>query len=437
MSAPETLEESAPHWAAMLWAIIFIGLPVMVAVQSAPFTTSTTKFVGGNEPRISSTPRSPPPPIEPVKILALAPETARAVNAAVPFSSAANPAARPFRFAGDTISADRATDCLAAAQLYEAGDDTQGQKAVAQVVLNRLRHPAFPKTVCEVVFQGSDRTTGCQFTFTCDGALVRIPSVTAWARAQALARQMLAGTVDKRVGYATHYHTDWVVPYWSSSLDKITSVGTHLFFRWKGWWGTPGAFGGKLNNEEPIVRKLAALSPVHRNGMSIGATAAQPLPAAPDFSDLARPAMTITADRIGDRFGPARLAALNSSGDAFVMVLDRNASPASLEQLARQMCGGRTRCRLLGWSRASDAPNGFPIDDETLASMSYAYMRATGNGLERSLYNCREFKGQPKEHCMRERTPVPSGTPQASSDGTATTARGHSEVIRITPRSQN
>ncbi len=135
-------------------------------------------------------------------------------------------------FSGDEQSRARATDCLAAAQYYEAGDDPSGQEAVAQVVLNRMRHPAFPATVCEVVFQGAERATGCQFTFTCDGALSHSPTVTGWARAQNLASRMLSGKVDRRVGMATHYHTDWVVPYWSSSLDKITSIHTHLFFRW-------------------------------------------------------------------------------------------------------------------------------------------------------------------------------------------------------------
>ena len=104
---------------------------------------------------------------------------------------------------------------------YEARDD--GQAAVAQVVLNRLRHPLFPKTVCGVVFQGSQKTTGCQFTFTCDGAMLRYtPAAAGWSRARDIARLALNGSVYAPVGHATHYHTDWVVPYWSASLEKIT-----------------------------------------------------------------------------------------------------------------------------------------------------------------------------------------------------------------------
>src|SRR3546814_109789 len=131
------------------------------------------------------------------------------------------PAARPFIFSGSPVDLARATDCLAAAQLYEAGDDAVGERAVAQVVLNRVRHPAFPKTVCGVVFQGQERATGCQFTFTCDGALARAPTQAAWERARDIARSALAGKVYRPVGYATHYHTDWVGPYWRDRKSVV------------------------------------------------------------------------------------------------------------------------------------------------------------------------------------------------------------------------
>src|SRR5690606_750773 len=111
--------------------------------------------------------------------------------------------ARPFHYTGGEAALARATDCLAAAMIYEAGDDAVGERAVGQVVLNRLRHPAFPKTVCGVVFQGQERATGCQFTFTCDGAMARRPSAAAWERARGLASGMLAGDVYKPVGTST------------------------------------------------------------------------------------------------------------------------------------------------------------------------------------------------------------------------------------------
>jgi hypothetical protein len=350
-----------------------------------------------------------------LEIRKIAAVEAQAINAATPFSTDPNPAARAFHFSGDADAQSRAVDCLAAAQLYEAGDDASGQKAVAQVVINRMHHPAFPKTICGVVFQGSERVTGCQFTFTCDGALARIPPPSAWESARALATKMLTGAVDGRVGYATHYHTNWVIPYWSSSLDKITSIGSHLFFRWKGWWGTPRAFREVGGGGEPVIAKLAFLSPVHRAGSALAGLSPTP-PGLPTFTDLARPAAAIGRDRIGERFGAGRLAAINSAGDAFVMLLDRNAKPDAFEQVARQMCSGRTKCRLLGWTRASDAPNNFPIDEETLATMSYAYMRATDVGLERSLYNCKEFHDQPTVRCMRERAPSVAVSPRTGTE---------------------
>jgi len=406
--------DQPPFWAILLWAVLFIGLPFAVAgLSSRP---PPDRSILSGPPAAEAT----PPKVEAVRILSVAPETARAINAAVPFSTAPVAAASPFRFTGSDAARQRATDCLAAAQIYEAGDDAPGQRAVAQVVLNRVRHPAFPKSVCAVVFQGSERTTGCQFTFTCDGSLARTIPVAAWDRARALAKQMLAGATAPSVGYATHYHTDWVVPYWSASLDKVAAVGTHLFFRWKGWWGTPPAFRGGSSADEPVIAKLAALFPSHRAPDAPAMAGAASSLSAPDFSDLARPAMSINRDRIGDRFGPGRLAAINSSGDAFVMLLDRTADPASFDQMARQMCGGRNRCRLLGWTRSSAVPSAFPIDEETLQSMSYAYIRITDSGLERSLYNCREYPDQPRTRCMRDRTPAPTRT------GT--------ETIRLTPQ---
>ncbi len=173
-----------------------------------------------------SLPDVPPPAAAPPLTMA----QARAANAAVPIDrSRRRPAAR-FRFRGGPAAREQAIECLATAALYEAGDDRRGQQAVMQVILNRVQARGFPKTVCGVVYKGSDRVTGCQFSFTCDGSVRRRTIHLGWARSRAAARRALAGHVFADVGRATHYHTDWMVPYWRDSLVKVARVGSHLFY---------------------------------------------------------------------------------------------------------------------------------------------------------------------------------------------------------------
>ena len=146
----------------------------------------------------------------------------------------------------------RALQCLADAIYYEAASEPDaGQRAVAQVVLNRARHPAFPATVCGVVYQGSERA-GCQFSFACDDAMARIPSRSGWARAARVAAAALAGYVYAPVGLATHYHTYAVTPSWNRTLVMTDVVGAHFFHRWKGYWGTAAAFSQTYRGGEPL-----------------------------------------------------------------------------------------------------------------------------------------------------------------------------------------
>lgn len=177
-------------------------------------------------------------------------DQAKLINAAMPFSQAPVIAARAFVMpAGETLDQRRALLCLTQAVYYEAGfEPIEGRRAVAQVVLNRMRHPAFPKSVCGVVYQHNS-TPVCQFTFVCDGSLLRAPEVGAWKQAEAIARAALAGYVETAVGGATHYHADYVAPAWAPLLTKITQVGAHIFYRWPGAWGQPSAFNGRYIGE--------------------------------------------------------------------------------------------------------------------------------------------------------------------------------------------
>lgn len=191
----------------------------------------------------------------------IAPLQAAEINAAVPESDEPILPAKSFAILSPaTAGATQlsAVDCLTAAVYYEAASESAtGQRAVAQVILNRMRHPAYPNSVCGVVFQGSQRTTGCQFTFTCDGSLRRRPSASGWLRARSVATAALAGYVEPAVGYATHYHTTYVVPYWSGSLTKLRTVGSHIFYRWSGNNGTPRAFVNRYANAESIPASAA------------------------------------------------------------------------------------------------------------------------------------------------------------------------------------
>jgi spore germination cell wall hydrolase CwlJ-like protein len=207
-----------------------------------------------------------PPAPPPLIMRQIAPAEALKVNAAIPVSHGANPAATPFVFKGNASARQQALQCLASAAYYEAGNqDADGERAVAQVVLNRVRHPAFPSSVCGVVYEGSTRMTGCQFTFTCDGSLYRKPDADGWRRAYKIAEAALSGYVYKPVGWATHYHADYVVPYWASTLAKNAMVGAHIFYRWAGAWGQPGSFSDKYAGREPNAEALrtAALSVQH------------------------------------------------------------------------------------------------------------------------------------------------------------------------------
>jgi hypothetical protein len=216
--------------------------------------------IGGaahSTPELPGSMANAPPAPPPLLIRQIAPEQALELNQQIPLVDGPNPAARPFVFTGNAATRTRALECLASAIYYEAGSqDDNGERAVAQVVLNRVRHPAFPASVCDVVYQGSTRATGCQFTFTCDGSLYRRPDLDGWQRAYRIAQQALSGSVYAPVGYATHYHANYVVPYWASTLAKNAVVGAHIFYRWAGGWGRPSAFAKGYSGREPNVDAL-------------------------------------------------------------------------------------------------------------------------------------------------------------------------------------
>lgn len=157
-------------------------------------------------------------------------------------------------------SRERATRCLADAIYYEAATEPlEGRRAVAQVVLNRVRDPRFPKSICGVVYEGWASNAGCQFSFACDGALNHPPSPAAYRSAMAIAAEALSGRVEPRAGWATHYHTTRVAPDWRG-LVRVGQIGSQIFYRWAGAQGRSGAFNGRYAGVEypPSVEQLLA-----------------------------------------------------------------------------------------------------------------------------------------------------------------------------------
>lgn len=414
----------------LVWAVLFIGLPMAVAGwESRPQSANTPpRFAAAVQVKRLLT---PPPPVEPLQVYALPRDKAVALNAAVPFSRDPNPAARPFLFAGSETDLARATDCLAAAEIFEAGDDAVGEQAVAQVVLNRVRHPAFPKTVCGVVFQGQERRTGCQFTFSCDGALARTPGQAAWLRAQEIARAALAGKVYTPVGYATHYHTNWVVPYWSDSLDKIVEVGTHIFFRWRGWWGTPPAFRQTIDKGEPVIGRIARFSPAHQGGLDLLLTPQGPLTGEGAAALAAQPQRSIEMQMLGKTIAGVRLISV-VGGKSFLVELPKGSAPNSWPATAQTFCAGRGQCRIMAWVSGS-APKELPLSLADMAAMRFSYIHDTGTGLQKALWNCAQTPRAAKGECMRQRVPVaaPAAMPDSVLPGVR--RKDRFETVKIAP----
>jgi Cell Wall Hydrolase len=178
---------------------------------------------------------------------------AAALLAAFPSAAQAlaSDAPEPFVAGGDSTAFERSLQCLAEAVYYEARSQSDdGQRAVAQVVLNRVRHPAYPNSVCGVVYQGSERATGCQFTFTCDGSLGGAVDAYAWERARRIATAALRGSVYRPVGLATNYHTTAISPYWAPSLVPQITLGDHIFYR-RPRGGTAEAFSQAPAADDP------------------------------------------------------------------------------------------------------------------------------------------------------------------------------------------
>lgn len=325
------------------------------------------------------------------EFLPVSAQTAQEINASRPFVTTKNVKAAPFSHAMGEADTERAVACLATAALYEAGGNLSDQSAVIQVILNRARHPAFPKTICGVVFQGSDRRTGCQFSFTCDGSMQRWrPSATSWNGATGLARAMLNGHVDERVGLATHYHTNWVVPYWSASLDKVTSVRTHLFFRWRGYWGTRAAFAKKVAGQEPTITKLAALFPSHSAGFAVESEDAQADSAS--SPDLAQALPVASA--------PLPPEVKRTAVVVRKLALPAQAGAARWSVNALSVCHDVPVCKVVGWSDPASEPSEITQTTVSASPPDLVFVKIARNRQQQAYWDCGKWPRVSGSKCL-------------------------------------
>lgn len=291
--------------------------------------------------------------------------------------------AMPFHYAGQVDERERAVDCLAAAGWYEAGDDPEGQRSVMQVVLNRLRHPSFPKSVCGVVFQGSERTTGCQFSFTCDGSMHRrFPSVSEWKRARELGRKALDGAVDPDVGQATHYHADYVSPWWSGALQRVTQVGVHIFYRWAGSQGHLTGVG-RTGVEE------TALSEASWNGE-------RPTP-----SSMQAPQPSSLAAAVPGAAQPVAVAELSPNvSHAKLLGVDPQAPNGRWAVAALDRCLGEKSCLVMAYAAGDEVSRNANLEPGQMQRPLFLFVRDPASGMDLSLWDCDRVARPDASQCL-------------------------------------
>lgn len=293
-------------------------------------------------------------------------------------------------FLGPAGDRERAVDCLALAAWYEAGNDVESQRSVVQVVLNRVAHPSFPKSVCGVVFEGSQRATGCQFTFTCDGSMLRRrPSPTAMARARAVAELALQGAVFSAVVQATHYHADYVQPWWSSHLVQRGRVGRHIFYSWPGKRGVlPGRPRSAGESEHAqFVRPNTSPStnlpaPVELAAMDLAAAGTQLPPVKAAMSE---------AGSVAPDLKP---------GSAIFLTIDRSSPSGRWAVSALGNCAGKAGCQVFGYESQDQIARNGAAPAAAREKPVFLFIRDAASGIELALWDCEKVRRPSSSQCL-------------------------------------
>jgi hypothetical protein len=259
-----------------------------------------------------------------------------------------------------------------------------------QVVLNRVRHPAFPSTICGVVFEGSQQATGCQFTFTCDGSLVRRhPAAWELADARKLAADALAGAVDRSVGQATHYHADYVSPWWSSKMQQLSMVGLHIFYRWPGQFG---ALSTRSNSgAEASFQTLAgrAIMSARMQSAADQTSDAAALPAAP--------ALALADSRIQP---PAPVSSVARPTSALFMAVEPATANGGWAVAALGKCAGRRTCQVIAYPSADAVDRNRDLAAPLRERPLFLFVRDGTSGMEVALWDCDRVSRPSASQCL-------------------------------------
>lgn len=297
-----------------------------------------------------------------------------------------------FKFEGSQLSRSRAVDCLAAAAYYEAGTDPEDQSAVIQVVLNRVRHPLYPSSVCGVVFQGAQGGGTCQFTFACDGSMRRRPSQSAFDGARRVSERALSGYIDTAVGTSTHYHADYVVPYWSGGLTKLATVGRHVFYRFNGRAGRRAlTMGTPAPTEELATRHLAYLDSHHSNA---------------DGGDIGEVPEQLAIAPVGGsepgagNYTNVPIALASPAPNTRVIVADMDQSPARWALDALNSCGSAEGCVVIAYAAPAGALAHRRWGITSQERPVFAFVRDNGTGMQLPFWDCDRFPRSKAAQCL-------------------------------------
>lgn len=393
------LRENAPLFGvAIVLVAAFLALTLLSPRQQAAAGTGPLAgSVSGAIDPTSGLNKLPATAGDVVVLSELTPDDARTRNALVQLAAVGPGTPKPFLFRGSAADRIRARDCLALAGMAEAGSGDGDQRAVMQVILNRVRHPAFAKTVCGVVFEGSNRATGCQFSFTCDGSLARRYADASWTAARKRAEEMLGGATYAPVGNATHFHADYVYPWWSPKLDKVAQVGAHIFFRWRGHWGTTAALSASYAGAEP--------DPLALRQTAIEVAEANPLPtppATPTLLESGEAVRTITAAGASDDkvASPASGSPGSPAPGVHFVIVSGGESPEALVAKARTLCPGDRYCQVYGWADAGAIPAKLPLPATSRQALKFSFLPARGGSGEAIYFDCQLFPAPTLGSCL-------------------------------------